>query len=391
MKITDLRTTVVSVPFRTPDGTPSDTAGITNVLLEIVTDEGLVGLGEAVGQPTAIAVRSVIEASRPALIGERAYNVERIVKRFYAYLGTHHYRGIANNALAAVEMALWDLLGKRFGCPAYQLLGGLFRARVSYFYWIPRSTPEGMALEAKQAVADGFDVLYFKVGFDPFEDEAALAAVREAAGPRVKIRIDANEAWTAGVAIQRISAWERYRLDFVEEPVMYRDVAGLAAVQAAVRVPVAANQSAWTDFDAFQIIARRAADVIVSDPHQVGGLLAFKKVAAMAEVANMPINKHSSGELGISTSASLHVAVTIPNLTDGNQIYANLLVDDVVEDPPRLDAGMLAPTDKPGLGVALNAEKVAKYAALYQERGQYVHPYFTRALGYLLPDPPPSR
>jgi muconate cycloisomerase len=188
---------------------------------------------------------------------------------------------------------------------------------------------------------------------------------------RIKIRVDANEAWPVGHAVSMIERFYPFNLEFVEQPVASRDLDGLARVRAASRVPIAANQAAFTHYDVLEVIKRRAADVIVTGPHQSGGLLQFKKIAALVETAALPLNRHAVGELGVGATAGLHVMATLPNLMDGNQIHHQLLADDVLAEPLRLKGGTLAVPHGPGLGIVLDHDKVEFYARQYQEHGQY--------------------
>jgi L-alanine-DL-glutamate epimerase-like enolase superfamily enzyme len=150
------------------------------------------------------------------------------------------------------------------------------------------------------------------------------------------------------------------------------DLEGLARVRRAARIPVAANQAAWLEFDVLEIVRRRAADVIVTCPHQLPGLLAFKKVAGLCEVAGLPIIKHSFGDLGVTTFAAAHVLATLPNATLANQTHYNLLEDDVIAGgPPEFAAGALGLPEGAGIGVELDPEKVALYEELYQREGEF--------------------
>ena len=139
----------------------------------------------------------------------------------------------------------------------------------------PPSRPKPDCLTPPKGAA-GFETIYLKSGFDRRKDVADVAAVREAIGPGPKLRIDANEAWSPAEAIAIIHQLEPYALEFVEQPVSMYDLDGLARVRRAVRTPIAANQAAWLEFDVLEIVRRRAADVVLTCPHQLHGLFAFK-------------------------------------------------------------------------------------------------------------------
>jgi L-alanine-DL-glutamate epimerase-like enolase superfamily enzyme len=162
-----------------------------------------------------------------------------------------------------------------------------------------------------------------------------------------------------------------FALEFIEQPVASRDLDGLARVRALSPIAIAANQSAFTHFDVLEVVKRDAADVIVTGPHQAGGLLQLKKIAAMVETAGLPINRHAVGELGVGAVAGLHVAVTLPNLMDGNQTHHQLLADDVLSEALPLDHPKAQPPQAPGLGIALDDDKVDHYARVYEREGQF--------------------
>jgi L-alanine-DL-glutamate epimerase-like enolase superfamily enzyme len=280
-------------------------------------------------------------------------------------------RPFANQAIVGVETALWDLVGKICEQPIYNLMGGRVRDEVDFFYYLQQDERGAMVDAARSAVAAGFHVIYLKVGLDDEADVATVAALRTALGPGVKLRIDANEAWSPGAAVSMIERLRPFGLDFVEQPVLSRDLDGLARVRALSPVPIAANQAAFTHFDVLEVIKRNAADVIVTGPHQAGGLLQFKKIAALTETAGLPINRHAVGELGVGAVAGLHVAMTLPNLTDGNQTHHQFLADDILAETLPLDRPRVAAPAGPGLGITLDDDKVDHYARLYEEEGQF--------------------
>jgi L-alanine-DL-glutamate epimerase-like enolase superfamily enzyme len=373
VRITELRTTIVSVPFREDETWIwGRRRGMTNALVKVETDEGLTGIGECPGHPSIAFVGEVLSSIRDVLVGEDPLRIERILQLLLARRGLHHFRHAANVALGGVETALWDIVGKAAGQPLANLLGGPVRDRVPYYRYIPMGPSDWMAEQAADAVAAGFQTIYLKSGFDREKDVADVAAVRAAIGPEPKLRIDPNEAWSPAEAIAIIHRLEPYELEFVEQPVSMYDLEGLARVRRAVRTPIAANQAAWLEFDVLDIVRKRAADVVLTCPHQLHGLFAFKKVAALLEVAGLPIVKHSFGDLGVTTFAAAHVVATCPNATLANQTHYNLLDDDViVGGPPAFDRGCLGLPAGPGIGVELDPDRVAAFEETYLREGEF--------------------
>lgn len=373
MRITGLDTTIVSVPFREPETWIwGRRHGITNALVELSTDEGVTGIGECPGHPHVSIVREVLAAVGDALVGEDPLRPEHCLDLLMARRGLHHFRHAANVALGGVETALWDIVGKVAQQPLANLVGGRMSRRIPYYFYVPMGPPEKMAAAAARGAADGFGTIYLKSGFDRRKDVADVAAVREAIGPHVKLRIDANEAWTPAEAISVAHELEPYDLEFIEQPVSMYDIVGLARVRRAVRTPIAANQAAWLEFNVLDIIRRRAADVILTCPHQLHGLMAFRKVAWLCEFAGLPIIKHSFGDLGITTLAAAQILTTLPNASLAHQTHHNLLEDDViVGGPPRFEKGTLAAPEGPGVGVTLDPDRVGRYAEAFERNGEF--------------------
>ena len=217
MKITDVRTTTVAVPIAskmTASRLHKDLHAIVSVLVELHTDEGRVGLGEAPAVLGGDLTEAILSSAAPTLIGENALHVNRIMKTLYArYTLTHLHLHAANWALNALDVALWDLAGKSAGRPLYELWGGPFRRTVTYYGDVQRQEPGAMTEEARRLAAAGFDTLYTKVGLDADDDLAAVAAMRAGApSERVKIRVDANQSWSPAEAIRIIRAMAEYGL-----------------------------------------------------------------------------------------------------------------------------------------------------------------------------------
>ena len=369
MRITGLRATPVAVPFIQPEAWAfGERTGMVSVLLEVDTDEGLVGLGEAAAYPSADIIEAVLRTVEPLVVGESAYNIERIMKRINV-VGTWHHVQATSPAIAAVEMALWDLVGKAAGLPVVNLFGGRVRDEVEYFYYLSRKSPEGMAADAKVGRDAGFRVFYLKAcSADPHDDIERVEAVHAAIGPDAGIRVDANEAWTPGAAIRILNEMARFGLELAEQPVTGRNLTEMAYLRSRLDVPLLANEASWTRWHHLEIIKQGAADVVSVDNQMDGGLANLKSGAAMLEVAGLPVLKHSLGELGVATYAGAHLLASIPNALFASQAYGSFLADDVVEgaSPLPYRNGCLAVPEGPGLGVTLDTERVGRYAEAYR-------------------------
>jgi L-alanine-DL-glutamate epimerase-like enolase superfamily enzyme len=367
MRISSLETTPVSVPFERDEvWAYGRRSGITNVLVEVRTDEGVVGLGEAVGWPSPEIALATLESSRSVVVGRDPFAIQDIMGTLYERRGWHYFRHTAGCALAGLEMALWDVVSTTCDLPLHVLFGGAVRERVAYYWHVASGDIDSMVASARTAIAQGYETLYMKVGFEPGGTTDDVRAVRAAVGPGPRIRVDANEAWTVAEALGAIREMEALGLEFVEQPVNMYDRDGLAEIGQRASVPIAANQTTWDPFATLEVLRRGSASVIVTDPHQAGGLDRFKQLAAIAEIAGVPVVKHSFGDLGISTYACAHLLATCVNCDLAHQTHGQLLADDVIAGGvPAFEAGALELPRAPGIGVELDPERVARYAELY--------------------------
>jgi len=227
--------------------------------------------------------------------------------------------------------------------------------------------------DARQLAAQNYDVIYFKVGRGEALDLENTAAVRAAIGDR-RLRLDANSAWDTRTAIYLINRLARFNPEWIEQPTPHRSRAALKHVKDSVSVPLAADQSVFTLWDVYDICRERAADAVVISIHEAGGLLALKKAAAVAEAAGIPVCLHGQSVSGITDLAQHHVGLTIPNLTDGNQIMHQLLIEDLIASPDLTpQAGNLGLPDRPGLGFELDRDAVARAAERYRTAEGYHH------------------
>jgi L-alanine-DL-glutamate epimerase-like enolase superfamily enzyme len=378
MRITALRATPVAVPFRTDEiWAFGRRRGQVSVLLEVETDEGVTGLGEASAYPSADVVLAVLRGLEPLVVGADPLRIEALVRRI-DLVGTWHHVKMTSPAIAAVEMACWDVLGKVSGQPVVNLLGGRFRDAVEFFYYVARRDPSEVEAEAKLAAQAGFSTCYLKVGLgdgtaDMKLDIERVEALRSGAGPDALLRVDANEAWSPGTAIKMITELERSGLELVEQPVSGRNLEEMAYVRSRIGTPLLANEASWTRQDQLAVIRAGAADVLSADNQMDGGLLNLKRSAGICEAAGLPVVKHSLGELGVALAAAVHAIAATPNFRYANQAYGALLSGDITRgfgggvDSYR-EGHIPVPTG-PGLGVELNRDRVEEYAGLYRREG----------------------
>jgi L-alanine-DL-glutamate epimerase-like enolase superfamily enzyme len=374
MKIREIRTTPLLCAFKQAyHWSQGVNRAAPVVLVEVETDAGIVGIGESVASPIIAPVLAILRDATPHLLGKSIYDGNRLIGDYYRLgfnsRGTGSAPRYFSQALAGVELALWDAIGKAAGQPLHRILGGAVRDEIRYFGFVQGDAPEALAADAKSLVHQGFEVVYVKVGRGEALDLEIVRRVREEIG-NARLRLDANEVWDGLMARRMFEKLKPYDPEFIEQP-----VAGpggseiLARLRAITDIPIAADQSVYTPEDVYDICRNRAADVIVLGLHETCGVLRFRKAAAIAEAAGVRICLHGVFETGITTCASNHVAATIPNLDDGNQIMWQLLKEDIVERPSLTPTrGALPVLDGPGLGFELNLDAVARAAEAYRKQ-----------------------
>lgn len=374
MRITNIRTTPLFCRFKQPYyWAQGVNEGATVILIEVETDEGVTGIGETVVGPSAEAVIALLKTAAPGFIGQPIFDIARLIAGAYhlnfALRGAGSAPRFAAQVFSGVELALWDALGKALNQPVHRLVGGAVHESVGYFGFVQGETADELAAHARDLAAQGFSVLYLKVGRSNDLDVANTRAVRDAITDR-RLRLDANEAWDMLRAERMIKRLEPFEPEFIEQPVPSRcGASGLAALKAKVAVPLAADQSVFSPEDVYAVCRSGAASVIVLGLHETSGILGFRKAAAVAETANLNICIHGVFETGITTCAANQAAATIPNLDDGNQIMCQLLEEDIVESPILVPKeGRLPVFEGPGLGFVLNGDAVARAAEAYKAR-----------------------
>ena len=333
-----------------------------NIILRLYTDDGLEGLGEAPhmvevslkGESPGTVMLMLRDRLLPAVRGMNPFEIERI-QQVMERTVPWNYR-----AKSAVNLALYDLVGKALGTPAHTLLGGRVRDTVPLSWSIPITDGDAGAREAAEKIAQGWGILKLKLGRpDPTEDVEMVRAIREAAGPQVRIRVDANQAYDVKTAIRVAQRIEKYDVEFFEQPVAWWDLDGLAEVSRATVLPIMADESATTLFGAVEVARRRAAQIFSIYVSTSGGLLNAKKMGDLGAIHGIAGYVGGALEGPIGVAAGLHFAGSTPSVTYGCELYGQfLLEEDVAAEPLHFrDGGLVVPTG-PGLGVALDEDKL---------------------------------
>ena len=365
MKIVSLDAIPVSVPYRLRETSAIiDRGGVSDVIVKLVTDTGLVGWGEACKATDTLALERGVRACAPLLLGRDPWEHEAILADIYKRGLWYLQPMFGNSILAGIDMALWDICGKDCGQPLYKMLGGARRPSINYAHyvrWDPN--PSTITDHAREGVERGYSVFYMKAGVDEAVEEKTLETVRGVIGPSRKIRIDCNQAWSVPTAIRLINRWHRaFDLDFVEAPVPHEPIENMTDVRRAVTAPLSANEGLWRESDVVRMIRARCADYLCFSSHLVGSIRRFVALAHLGDLEGMQLCKHSRGELGISASAMHQVMLAAPNACAGQQQNAGRLAGDVVRTRiPICDGPEWGTIDAPGIGVEVDEDKVRAY------------------------------
>jgi glucarate dehydratase len=373
MRVATLETIPVSVPYRHREVSSIIARdGVSDVLVKLTTDDGLVGWGEARCGADTASVEAAINAMAPFVVGRDPWNRDAMRRDAFTY-GLWQFRaGTGNFAWAGIDMALWDVCGRACGEPVWRLLGGLQQSEVTYFYYLARGAMDALAQQVEDGLHAGFDVFYLKVGLDDASDLELVAAVRDALGPGPRLRLDANGSWTPAQARRNLRALAEHDIDFVEQPVRDHPLGLLGELRRRIDVPVCANEGLWSESDAHARITAREADVYCLSSYWVGSIGAFHRLAWLAHAEGAQVCKHTHGELGLAAAAGQHVALTLPNGVDGHQQTAYLMEHDILaEEIPIASGPAWGPIEAPGLGVEVSEDAVREAAGRYDTDGQY--------------------
>jgi len=342
--------------------------GANLVLFGVHTEDGVVGWGESVCEVPA-ATAEFGNAIARQVVGRRVDDVDGILRSIWTEGRWKTTPQFTQFVVSGIETACWDALGRTLGVPSRTFFGDVVQQELDFFGFPQGDDSDTLAAHARE-LAD-HEVIYLKIG-RPRDDDAVVAAVREAIGPGKPLRVDPNEAWDAASAIERIGRLAVNDLDWVEQPVPHWDVAGLAQVRRAVDVRIAADQAVYTTPQLHQVLDAGAADVVVQGPHDAGGLLPFRRQAGICEEHGLDVNLHAFVQSEISFLAHAQVAATIPNLTLGNQVMHQLLGERLTTGVDvSTPAGTYRLSDGPGHGFELDEDAVARAHERFLRDGAY--------------------
>ena len=380
MKITRLDTYFLSIPLPQPVRTSTSTISqVSEVIVKLTTDAGLVGLGEAHGPflfrqgPEGMrVVNDIVQQITPLVVGEDPFNIERIWQDLFALTYTS-VRGIPPlarqqrqlvTAMSAIDIALWDLMGQATERPVYALLGGALRQRVpayaTGFYYRDHEHPDDLAREAALYLAQGYRTLKVKVGgLTPEEDARRVGFIRDTVGDDVALMLDANQGWNLQTAIRAARLCEPYNIFWLEDPMPWYDERHtLQRLKAATSIPIAAGETEYTPFGLRTMIVEGLVDYVIIDATWSGGLTTWRKAAALAELYHVPMASHHDPQIHIHAQAASPTGFILESFADPSR---DPLWFELFRERPEVVDGHMTLPEKPGLGLELREDTLEKY------------------------------
>lgn len=382
MRITEVRAHVLRSPLAQPFAFSQgwvSSRGAT--LVEVQTDEGVTGWGEALCQglqPPEIAAAAVSGALKPLVAGADPLQPEVLWHRMYHQTRDYGQKGAIIGAISGVDIALWDILGKVRREPVAKLLGGVFRTRVqAYATGFYRIKGQGeaarLAAEAETHVANGFRALKVKLGFGIEDDLAVMRSIKEVLGKGREVMIDVNHAYGVADAIRLGRSLEEmgWRLRWYEEPVVQEDLDGYAEVRRALATPIAGGENEYTLFGFRELLARRAVDIAQPDICIAGGFTGCRHITALAHAHGVQVNPHVWGS-AVGQAASLQLIAATPVANHSLFAKEPLLEFDtsshpfrehLTDCPLRQREGWVDIPQGAGLGIEIDRKILEKYSS----------------------------
>jgi L-alanine-DL-glutamate epimerase-like enolase superfamily enzyme len=342
------------------------------LVVEIFTDDGLAGIGNAALTPQV--TKQVIDLHlKPLLIGKDPWDIEFLWQLMYRKTMAFGRRGLGMVAISAVDIALWDILGKSAKQPVYRLLGGRTKPRIpvyaSRLYSVELSE---LAAEAKRYKAEGYKAMKLRFGWGPTDGAAGMQrnlnlvrTVRETVGDGIDVMADAYMGWTLDYAKRMLPLLEPFQLRWLEEPVIPDDVHGYAELRSYGRIPIAGGEHEFTAYGFRDLLEARALDYIQFDTNRVGGLTQARKIAALAEAYSVPVIPHA-GQMHnyhvVMASLNSPMAEYFPvvDVEVGNELFWYIF-----DGEPKAKDGFIDLDDSvPGLGLTINEAGLERFEVI---------------------------
>ena len=358
MKITRLNTTLVDVPLAKPIATAIHAMrSVGCVLVELETDEGITGESYAftLNGVRLEALNQMALGFAHQVEGHDPHTVTQIGHAMWQEMNPIGHAGFSIAALAAIDMACWDIVGKAANQPLHKIFGSC-REKVKTYasggLWLSQSIDECVN-EAGEFIEAGFRSMKIRLGSEKISDDVArVRAVREAIGPDIELLSDANQGFSTKHAIRLAREMEEYEIGWFEEPVSYQDLAGHAEIRLATDIPIASGETEYTKFGMHRILEAGAVDVLMPDLQRVGGFSEFRRAAAIASAYHIPVSSHLFTEHSLSIGASEPGCMSVEHMPWFAPLFNESLV---------VEEGFLQVPDRPGIGFTFNQTAKDKF------------------------------
>lgn len=350
---------LIRVPVEPPRGDAIQKFDALELPMVWLTDgDGRTGVG--FGYTIGTGGTTILELLQTELLGW----LEGQDARRISFIHEHLYKSIhaltpgclASTALAAIDIALWDLAGKRNDTPLYILLGGAKEKVLAYnthVGWLDRPLEEMLELCSQAVRKNGFRALKLKVGKDdPLEDYERVSRVRAAVGAHVKLMIDANQSWTIDEAVRRLPMLEPCNLVWIEEPLLATNIQGFARLGRYTRIPRAGGESLYTPASFYDYVRQGALDILQPDVARIGGITAAMQVCHLAQAADLRVAPHVSPELSVTVAAAVSNSMMIEYIPQ---------MELILKRPVNIEDGFAIPPDAPGHGIEYDEEALNRY------------------------------
>ncbi len=342
------------------------------LVVEVMTDDGLTGVGNAALTP--LVTKQVIDIHlKPLLLGANPWDIEFLWQHMYRQTMAFGRKGIGMAAISAVDIALWDLLGKAAKQPVFRLLGGRTKPRIPvYASRLYSSSLQQLAAEAERYKAEGYKAMKLRFGWGPVDGAAGMQrnlelvrTVRQTVGDEIDVMADAYMGWTLDYAKRMLPLLEPFNLRWLEEPVIPDDVHGYAELKAYGRVPISGGEHEFTSYGFRDLLEARALDYIQFDTNRVGGISQARKISAMAEAFSVPVIPHA-GQMHnyhvVMASLNSPMAEFFPpvDVEVGNELFWYIF-----DGEPRAKDGFIDLDDQlPGLGLTINEKRMGQFQVI---------------------------
>ena len=367
MRISRSETLLLDIPLpRKQKRAFGDFDKVNHLIVRLTTDEGLEGVGEvaACGGPTwseeCVETAQIVvdRYLAPGLVGQDPFRIEYLVAWMDRVVKGNRF------AKAALESALFDIVGKALKVPVYTLLGGMYRDRLPVAWLLNVDDVPAAIAEAEVWLARGITIFKLKVAEgDPEHELQAVDAIARAVQGRARLRADANGGWDEATAARVIPRLAALGVEYIEQPVPRWNVVAMARLVRSSSIPIMADESVYTPEEALTIVRNEAAHAFCLKLAKAGGILATKKMAAIGEAAGFSCVISTMLETSLGCAAALHFAASSRAVNLGSELLGPLfLADDIAEEPVQYEQGQILVPQRPGLGVRLDEGKLHHYA-----------------------------